>query len=31
MLASWLLHQVTPVTRGARNSMAVWIRGPAWR
>jgi PKHD-type hydroxylase len=31
MFPAWLLHQVTPVTRGRRYSMAVWIRGPAWR
>jgi PKHD-type hydroxylase len=31
MFPSWLLHQVTPVTRGRRYSMAVWVRGPAWR
>jgi PKHD-type hydroxylase len=28
---SWLLHRVTPVTKGRRYSMAAWIRGPAWR
>jgi len=31
MFPSWLLHQVTPVTRGRRYSLAAWIRGPAWR
>jgi PKHD-type hydroxylase len=31
MFPSWLLHRVTPVTRGRRYSMAAWIRGPAWR
>ena len=28
---SWLIHQVTPVTRGKRYSLAAWIRGPNWR
>lgn len=28
---SWLIHRVTPVTRGARYSMVAWIRGPNWR
>jgi PKHD-type hydroxylase len=28
---SWLIHQVTPVTRGRRYSLAAWIRGPNWR
>lgn len=28
---SWLLHRVTPVTRGSRYSLVAWIRGPAWR
>lgn len=28
---SWLTHQVTPVTRGRRYSLAAWIRGPNWR
>jgi PKHD-type hydroxylase len=28
---SWLLHRVTPVTRGARWSLVAWISGPRWR
>lgn len=28
---SWLIHQVTPVTRGLRYSLVAWIRGPNWR
>lgn len=28
---SFLLHQVTPVTRGIRHSMTVWAHGPAFR
>jgi PKHD-type hydroxylase len=31
MFPSWLLHRVTPVTRGRRYSLVAWIRGPAWR
>jgi predicted 2-oxoglutarate/Fe(II)-dependent dioxygenase YbiX len=28
---SWLVHQITPVTRGQRYSLVAWIRGPNWR
>lgn len=28
---SYLLHRVTPVTRGSRTSMTVWAHGPAFR
>ncbi len=28
---SWLIHQVTPVTKGTRYSLVAWIRGPNWR
>ncbi|MFW8635228.1 2OG-Fe(II) oxygenase [Cribrihabitans pelagius] len=28
---SFLLHQVTPVTRGERKSLTVWAHGPAFR
>ena len=28
---SWLIHQVTPVTKGHRYSLVAWIRGPNWR
>lgn len=28
---SFLLHQVTPVKRGARHSLTVWAHGPAFR
>jgi PKHD-type hydroxylase len=28
---SWTLHQVTPVTRGTRHSLVVWVTGPKFR
>jgi PKHD-type hydroxylase len=28
---SYLLHRVTPVTKGIRRSLVVWISGPAFR
>ncbi|HTI67131.1 MAG TPA: 2OG-Fe(II) oxygenase [Caulobacteraceae bacterium] len=28
---SYLLHRVTPVTRGVRRTMAVWVSGPPFR
>ncbi len=28
---SYLLHRVTPVTRGTRHSLTVWAHGPAFR
>ncbi len=28
---SWLIHRVTPVTRGKRYSLVAWVRGPNWR
>jgi PKHD-type hydroxylase len=28
---SWQLHRVSPVTRGARNSLVVWVNGPQLR
>ncbi len=28
---SYLVHKVTPVTRGERKSLVSWIEGPAWR
>lgn len=28
---SWVVHRVTPVTKGTRRSLVVWICGPAWR
>lgn len=28
---SYVLHQVTPVTRGTRRSVVVWLSGPRWR
>jgi predicted 2-oxoglutarate/Fe(II)-dependent dioxygenase YbiX len=28
---SFLLHRVTPVTRGTRWSLVAWILGPRWR
>lgn len=28
---SWVLHRVTPVTRGVRKSIVVWVVGPKFR
>ena len=28
---SWMLHRVTPVTRGIRRSAVLWVSGPAFR
>jgi len=28
---SYVLHQVTPVTRGSRQSLVVWVSGPAFK
>lgn len=28
---SWLIHRITPVTRGRRYSLVAWVRGPNWR
>ena len=28
---SWMLHRVTPVTRGIRRSAVLWVGGPAFR
>lgn len=28
---SWMLHRVTPVTRGLRRSLVLWVGGPAFR
>jgi PKHD-type hydroxylase len=28
---SYVLHQVTPVTQGSRQSLVAWITGPAFR
>jgi PKHD-type hydroxylase len=28
---SYILHQVTPVTRGSRQSLVAWISGPAFK
>jgi PKHD-type hydroxylase len=28
---SFLLHRVTPVTKGTRYSMVLWAHGPSWR
>jgi PKHD-type hydroxylase len=28
---SYLLHQVTPVTQGSRQSLVVWVSGPAFK
>lgn len=31
LFPSFVLHRVTPVTRGARHSLTVWAHGPAFR
>lgn len=28
---SYMLHRITPITRGVRRSMVSWIGGPSWR
>jgi PKHD-type hydroxylase len=28
---SWVMHRVTPVTKGVRYSLIAWIVGPRWR
>ena len=28
---SWVLHRVTPVTKGVRKSLVVWVTGPKFR
>lgn len=28
---SYLVHRVTPVTKGVRNSLVAWFEGPRWR
>ena len=28
---SWVLHRVTPVTKGIRNSLVIWVTGPKFR
>lgn len=28
---SWVMHRVTPVTRGVRKSIVVWVTGPKFR
>jgi PKHD-type hydroxylase len=28
---SWTLHQVTPVTQGTRQSLVLWVSGPAFK
>jgi PKHD-type hydroxylase len=31
LFPSWVLHRVTPVTRGVRKSIVVWVTGPKFR
>ncbi|TMV52564.1 2OG-Fe(II) oxygenase, partial [Thioclava sp. BHET1] len=31
LFPSFVLHRVTPVTRGARHSLTIWAHGPAFR
>lgn len=31
LFPSWVLHRVTPVTKGVRKSVVVWVTGPKFR
>jgi PKHD-type hydroxylase len=31
LFPSWVVHRVTPVTRGVRKSLVVWVTGPKFR
>lgn len=31
LFPSFLKHRVTPVTKGVRKSLVVWVSGPSWR
>lgn len=31
LFPSWVLHRVTPVTKGVRKSLVVWVTGPKFR
>ena len=31
LFPSWVLHRVTPVTKGVRKSIVVWVMGPKFR
>lgn len=31
LFPSWVLHRVTPVTRGVRKSLVIWVNGPKFR
>ncbi len=31
LFPSWILHGVTPVTRGVRKSLVIWAEGPEWK
>ena len=28
---SFVLHRVTPVTKGIRKSLVIWVEGPRWK
>lgn len=28
---SWIMHRVTPVTKGKRNTLVIWISGPSFK
>lgn len=30
LFPSWMIHSVTPVTRGMRSTLVVWVMGPKW-
>jgi PKHD-type hydroxylase len=31
LFPSWVIHRVTPVTKGVRKSIVVWVTGPKFR
>jgi PKHD-type hydroxylase len=31
LFPSFMLHRVTPVTKGIRRSLVVWVTGPAFK
>jgi PKHD-type hydroxylase len=31
LFPSWMLHRVTPVTKGLRKSLVAWVSGPSWK
>jgi PKHD-type hydroxylase len=31
LFPSWVMHRVSPVTRGVRRSLVVWMNGPEFK